>query len=141
MKYFPGQRFVCKKEEQKFELMTTILVEENLRFNWVYVYLGKRKEWVRDTILIVKIHKYQVLSLESRIENAIPKLQSIFGPIISKSPLQSIIARLFLKQTDCREEIDITEEIEMDPKDSFTTSIINGDYISSPSFITWENQV
>ncbi len=32
MKYFPGQRSY-KVEEQKFELMTTILLEENLRFN------------------------------------------------------------------------------------------------------------
>ncbi len=74
----------------------------------------KGKNEFGDTILIVKIHK-DGLVLESRIENAIPKLQSS-GPIISKSPLQSIN---ILEVNDCREEIDITEEIEMDPSDSF----------------------
>ncbi len=79
----------------------------------------KEKNEFGDTILIVKIHKDGSV-LESRIENAIPKLQSIFGPIISKSnsPAKYYEVRLFLKQTDCREEIDITEEIEMDPKGS-----------------------
>ncbi len=46
------------------------------------VWKGKKNEF-GDTILI-KIHKDGSV-LGSRIENAIPKLQSIFGPIISKS--------------------------------------------------------
>ncbi len=60
----------------------------------------------------VKIHKDSSV-LESRIENTIPKLQSIFGPIISKSNSAKYYeVRLFLKQTVV-EEIDITES-EMD---------------------------
>ncbi len=81
---------------------------------------GKRKKnEFGDANLIVKIHKDGSV-LESRIENAIPKLQSIFGPIILFSiSAKCYEVRLSFEANGCREEIDITEEIEMDPKGLF----------------------
>ncbi len=57
MKYFPGQRFV-QVEEQSLELMTTILLEENLRIQLEFKgYLGKKEKECLRYNLIVKIHK------------------------------------------------------------------------------------
>ncbi len=52
------------KWDKKFELMTTILLEENSRFNWVYGILEKGKN--EFEIQFVKIHKDGSV-LESRI--------------------------------------------------------------------------
>ncbi len=53
--YFLQVNDLYKVEEQKVRVNDTLL-EENLRFNWVYGYLGKEKNEF-ETILIVKIHK------------------------------------------------------------------------------------
>ncbi len=105
-------------ESKKFlELMITICwrkIWDSIEF---YKILERKRNWVSETILIVKIHKDGSV-LESRIENAIPKLAPIFIRHISKSNSAKYYeVRLFLqKQTNSREEIDIMEEIEMDPK-------------------------
>ena len=137
MKYFLQVNDLYKVEEQKVRVNDNNFVggkseiQLSLRVSW-----KKEKNEFGDTILIVKIHKDGSV-LESRIENAIPKLQSIFGPIISKANSAKYYeVRLFLKQTDCREEIDITEEIEMDPKGFIQLSKYHKwDYISSPHLL------
>lgn len=137
MKYFLQVNDLYKVEEQKVRVNDNNFVggkseiQLSLRVSW-----KKEKNEFGDTILIVKIHKDGSV-LESRIENAIPKLQSIFGPIISKSNSAKYYeVRLFLKQTDCREEIDIMAEIEMVPKGFIQLSKYHKwDYISSPHLL------
>ncbi len=123
--------------------MTTILaggkseIQLSLR-----VSLEKGKEWVRRYNLIVKIHKDGSV-LESRIENAIPKLQSIFGPIISKSNSAKYYeVRLFLKQTDCREMKLTSRKKLLDPKGFIQLSKYHKwDYIIVLICYLEENQV
>ncbi len=97
-KYFL-QVNVYKQKSKKFELMTTVFVggksEIQLSQNLSW---KKEKEQVRNTILIVEIHKDGSV-LESRIENAISNYNQYWS-IISKSSSAKYYGRLFLKQTD-----------------------------------------
>lgn len=137
MKYFLQVNDLYKVEEQKVRVNDNNFVggkseiQLSLRVSW-----KKEKNEFGDTILIVKIHKDGSV-LESRIENAIPKLQTIFGPIISKSNSEKFYeVRLFLKQKDCRERINITEEIEMNPEGFIQLSKYHKwNYISSPHLL------
>ena len=137
MKYFLQVNDLYKVEEQKLRVSDSNVVggkseiQLSLRVSW-----KKEKNEFGDTILIVKIHKDGSV-LESRIENAIPKLQSIIGPIISKSNSEKFYeVRLFLKQKKCRERINVTEKIEMGPKGFIQLSKYHKwDYISSPHLL------
>lgn len=116
-KYFLQVNDLYKVEEQKLRVDDHNVVggkseiQLSLKVSW-----KKEKNEFGDVILIVRIHKDGSV-LESRIENAIPKLQALFGKIISQVNAEKYYeVRLFLKQSDYREEIDVMAEIEMDPQ-------------------------
>ncbi len=96
-------------------------IQLSLRVSWK----RKRNEF-GDTILIVKIHKDGlVFRIEDRERNS--KITINIWSDYFKQILQSIKeVRLFPKQTDCRERNWHHGRNWMDPKDSSTTSIING---------------
>ncbi len=74
--------------------------------------------------LIVKIHKDGSVFLESRIENAIQNYNQYLVRLFqSRNSCKVLWSKIILEANDCREEINITEEIEMDPKDSFTKQV------------------
>ncbi len=114
-----------KVEEQKFELMTTILLRKIWDSTLSLRYLGKRKEWVRDTILI-KIHKDGSV-LESRIEN-VPKITINTIRYISKSNSAKYYeVRLFWSKRIVEKKLTSRKKLKWIRKDSFTKqSIING---------------
>lgn len=117
MKYFLQANDLYIVEEQKLRVNDNNVVggkseiQLSLEVSW-----KKEKNEFGDLILIVKLHKDGSI-LESRIEDSISKLQALFGKIISKVNSEKFYeVRLFLKQSDYREEIDVMGEIEMDPK-------------------------
>lgn len=117
MKFFLQVNDLYKVEEQKLRVSDSNVVggkseiQLSLRVSW-----KKEKNEYGDVILTIRIHKDGSV-LESRIDSAIPKLQSIFGKIISQVNAEKYYeVRLFLKQSDYREEIDVMAEIEMDPQ-------------------------
>ncbi len=65
--------------------------------------------------MIIKLHK-DGLNLESRIEDSISKLQALFGKIIFKVNSEKFYEVRLFETVDYREEIDVMEEIEMNPK-------------------------
>ncbi len=101
--------------------MTTILLEENLNSIEFKGILEKGKRMVPGYNFNYLRFLKDSSVLGSRIETH-SKLQSM-APVDCfkvKFCKNSYEVRLFLKQTDCRrKEILITEEIEMDRKDSF----------------------
>ena len=137
MKYFLQVNDLYKVEEQKLRVNDSNVVggkseiQLSLRVSW-----KKEKNEFGDLILIVRIHKNGSV-LESRIENAIPKLQAIFGPIISKeNSAKYYEVRLFLKQTDWKEEIDLNEEVEINPQRFIQLSKYHKwKYIGSPHLL------
>ena len=137
MKYFLQVNDLYKVEEQKLRVNDSNVVggkseiQLSLRVSW-----KKEKNEFGDLILIVRIHKNGSV-LESRIENAIPKLQAIFGPIISKeNSAKYYEVRLFLKQTDWKEEIDLKEEVEIKPQRFIQLSKYHKwKYIGSPHLL------
>jgi DNA segregation ATPase FtsK/SpoIIIE-like protein len=117
MKYFLQANDLYKVEEQKVRVNDNNVVggkseiQLSLEVSW-----KKEKNEYGDLILIIKLHKDGSV-LESRIEDSIPKLQALFGKIISQVNSEKYYeVRLFLKQSDYREEIDVMEEIAMDPQ-------------------------
>lgn len=117
MKYFLQANDLYKVEEQKLKVNDSNVVggksevQLSLEVSW-----KKEKNEYGDLILIIKLHKDGSV-LESRIEDSIPKLQALFGKIISQVNSEKYYeVRLFLKQSDYREEIDVMEEIAMDPQ-------------------------
>lgn len=117
MKYFLQANDLYKVEEQKLKVNDNNVVggksevQLSLEVSW-----KKEKNEYGDLILIIKLHKDGSV-LESRIEDSIPKLQALFGKIISQVNSEKYYeVRLFLKQSDYREEIDVMEEIAMDPQ-------------------------
>lgn len=117
MKYFIQANDLYKVEEQKVRVNDSNVVggkseiQLSLEVSW-----KKEKNEYGDLILIIKLHKDGSV-LESRIEDSIPKLQALFGKIISQVNAEKYYeVRLFLKQSDYREEIDVMAEIEMDPQ-------------------------
>ena len=103
-------------EEQKLKVNDNNVVggkseiQLSLEVSW-----KKEKNEYGDLILIIKLHKDGSV-LESRIEDSIPKLQALFGKSFPRSMQREYYeVRLFLKQSDYREEIDVMAEIEMDP--------------------------
>ncbi len=68
--------------------------------------------------LIVKIHKDSSCLKTSRMRTPIPKLQSIYlGRLFqSQNSAKKYYGKIILEANSCREEIDITEESEMDRK-------------------------
>ena len=137
MKYFLQVNELYKVEEQKLRVSDSNVVggkseiQLSLEVSW-----KKEKNEFGDTILIVKIHKDGSI-LESRIEDAIPKLQAIIGPIISKANSAKYYeVRLFLKQTDWLEEIDLKEEVEVNPQRFIQLSKYHKwKYIGSPHLL------
>ncbi len=128
-KYFLQVNDLYKVEEQKLRVDDHNVVggkseiQLSLKVSW-----KKEKNEFGDVILVVRLHKDGSL-LESRIEPAIPKLQSIFGPIISKvNDIKYYEVRLFLNQKNYREEIDVTEEVKFAPKG----------YISLSKYHKWD---
>lgn len=136
-KYFLQVNELYKVEEQKLRVSDDNVVggKSEIQFSSEISWKKEKNEF-GDTILIVKIHKDGSV-LESRIENAIPKLQSIFGPIISKeNSVKYYEVRLFLKQTDWLEEIDLKEEVEINPQRFIQLSKYHKwNYISSPHLL------
>ena len=117
MKYFLQANDLYIVEEQKLKVNDNNVVggkseiQLSLEVSW-----KKEKNEYGDLILIIKLHKDGSV-LESRIEDSIPKLQALFGKIISQVNAEKYYeVRLFLKQSDYREEIDVMAEIEMDPQ-------------------------
>lgn len=128
-KYFLQVNDLYKVEEQKLRVDDHNVVggkseiQLSLKVSW-----KTEKNEFGDVILVVRLHKDGSV-LESRIESAIPKLQSIFGPIISKvNSIKYYEVRLFLNQKNYREEIDVTEEVKLAPKG----------YISLSKYHKWE---
>lgn len=136
-KYFLQVNDLYKVEEQKLRVDDHNVVggkseiQLSLNVSW-----KKEKNEFGDVILTIRIHKDGSV-LESRIENAIPKLQSIFGPIISKANSAKYYeVRLFLKQTDWMEEIDLNEEVKINPQRFIQLSKYHKwNYIGSPHLL------
>lgn len=117
MKFFLQANDLYKVEEQKLRVSDSNVVggkseiQLSLKVSW-----KKEKNEFGDVILTIRIHKDGSV-LESRIDSAIPKLQSIFGKIISQDNLLKYYeVRLFLNKKDIREEINIMEEVEVNPQ-------------------------
>lgn len=116
-KYFLQVNDLYKVEEQKLRVSNDNVVggkseiQLSLRVSW-----KKEKNEFGDVILTIRIHKDGSV-LDSRIDSAIPKLQAIFGKIISQDNFAKYYeVRVFLNKKDIREEIDIMEEVEMNPQ-------------------------
>lgn len=137
MKYFLQVNDLYKVEEQKLRVSDSNVVggkseiQLSLRVSW-----KKEKNEIGDVILTIRIHKDGSV-LESRIDSAIPKLQSIFGKIISQvNSVKYYEVKVFLNKKDIREEIDIMEEVEMNPQGFLQLNRYNKwEYIDYPHLL------
>lgn len=130
MKYFLQVNELYKVEEQKLRVNDNNVVggksevQYSSEISW-----KKEKNEYGDVILIVRIKK-DGSNLEPRVEDSLSRLQSLFGAeMISKISMKNYFEiKLLLKESDYREEIDIMEEVKLDPKG----------YIQLDKYHAWE---
>lgn len=130
MKYFLQVNELYRVEEQKLRVNDNNVVggksevQYSSEISW-----KKEKNEYGDVILIVRIKK-DGSNLEPRVEDSLSRLQSLFGAeMISKISMKNYFEiKLLYKESDYREEIDVMEEVKIDPKGS----------IQLDKYHTWE---
>lgn len=129
-KYFLQVNDLYKVEEQKLRVSDDNVVggKSEIQFSSEISWKKEKNEF-GDVLLNVKFSKDGSI-LEPRIEDSIGRLQSLInGELISKeNKTDSIEVKLFYKKSDYREEIDVMEKVEYDPKG----------YIQLDKYHAWE---